>query len=192
VLVGWYLAAQLALLWRSGTRRAAPRLVASGVLVATVAVHALLQPIRHWYPDYSASQADANAPQPLRLTQELLEFQPQLLETRLQALAAERPGVIDVYAITFAPYAEEGVFMRESRLVAGVMQERFGAAGRTIQLVNHASTARERPWATPLNLKRAIARAAERMNVDEDVLFIHLTSHGARSGQLSASFWPME
>src|SRR5205814_3122568 len=77
VLVGWYLAAQLALLWRSGTRRTAPRLVASGVLVATIAVHALLQPIRHWYPDYSASKADANASQPLRLTQELLEFQPQ-------------------------------------------------------------------------------------------------------------------
>jgi hypothetical protein len=30
------------------------------------------------------------------------------------------------------------------------------------------------------------------MDRDEDILFIHLTSHGARNGELSAYFWPME
>ena len=29
------------------------------------------------------------------------------------------------------------------------------------------------------------------MDRDEDVLFIHLTSHGAREGRLSAEFWPL-
>src|SRR5262249_529846 len=48
------------------------------------------------------------------------------------------------------------------------------------------------PWATPLNLQRAIRRVGEVMDRDEDVLFIHLTSHGARDGQLATSFWPIE
>jgi len=96
-----------------------------------------------------------------------------------------------VYAITFAPYAEEDVFQRESHLVATVMEERFGAGGRTIELVNSRNTSREWPWATPLNLQRSIRRMAEVMNRDEDILFIHLTSHGARDGKLSAEFWPM-
>jgi hypothetical protein len=71
------------------------------------------------------------------------------------------------------------------------MQQRFGAAGKAIQLINHESTVREWPWATPLNLQRTIARAAQLMNRDEDVLFIYLTSHGAKDGQLSAEFWPL-
>jgi hypothetical protein len=29
------------------------------------------------------------------------------------------------------------------------------------------------------------------MDRDEDILFIHLTSHGARDGKLSTSFWPL-
>jgi len=32
---------------------------------------------------------------------------------------------------------------------------------------------------------------AEVMDRDEDVLFIHLTSHGARDGELAADFWPL-
>ena len=60
-----------------------------------------------------------------------------------------------------------------------------------MQLVNHRDTALDLPWATPLNLQRAIERVAAVMDRDEDVLFVHLTSHGAGNGELSASFWPL-
>ncbi|UUZ54810.1 hypothetical protein LP419_01865 [Massilia sp. H-1] len=30
------------------------------------------------------------------------------------------------------------------------------------------------------------------MDLQEDVLFIHLTSHGASNGELATSFWPLE
>jgi hypothetical protein len=189
ILIGWYAIAQLALMWRSTAPSPALRVATATLLIGAMSIQ-WLQPIRHWYPDISA-RAKADTPEPLRLTQELMELQPRLLDEKLQAIAAQRPGIVDVYAITFAPYAEEGVFRRESDLVASVMQERFGAAGRSIELINHPDTARQWPWATPLNLKRAIQRAAQRMDRDEDVLFIHLTSHGARSGQLAAWFWPL-
>jgi len=60
-----------------------------------------------------------------------------------------------------------------------------------LQLQNHADTAATLPWATPLNLHRAIDRAAERMDRDDDILFIHLTSHGGRDGHLAAAFGPL-
>jgi Peptidase C13 family len=189
--IAWTAAAQVALVWRSGMLRIQPRAIAAALLLGSLALNQWLQPSRHWYPSEPRG-ADAGAPEPLRFTQELLELQPQILQTKLQAIGAERPGVVDLYAITFAPYASEDVFQRESDLVATVMQERFGAAGKSLQLVNHTRTVREWPWATPLNLQRAIRRVAQVMNRDEDVLFIHLTSHGARDGQLSAAFWPLD
>ena len=127
----------------------------------------------------------------LRLTQEIMEQQPRLLASQLDAIAPQRPGVVDLYAITFAPYASQDVFMRESAVVADVMQSRFDARGRTLQLVNNHATETTLPWATPLNLQRAIERVAQRMDKQEDILFIHLTSHGGADGELAASALPM-
>jgi hypothetical protein len=183
----WIAAGQLRAVWRGGVARRGPRAAAAVLLVGVLLLGEWVQPLRLWYPQPSAG-ADGTPP----LTQAQIESQAEALVRRLDALAAQRPGTVDVYAITFAPHAEEDVFLRESRLVAGVMDERFDAAGRSLQLLNHRSTIGEWPWATPLNLERAIRRAAERMDRDEDVLFLHLTSHGARSGSLAASFWPLQ
>jgi hypothetical protein len=140
-------------------------------------------------PD-EAPDADHDPPM-LKLTQDLFEHQQQLLATQLDAIAPQRPGVVDMYAITFAPYADVDVFMRESAVVAGVMQQRFDTRGRTLQLVNNLATTDRLPWATPLNLHRAIERVAQRMDRDDDILFIHLTSHGGADGHLAAEFFPL-
>jgi hypothetical protein len=190
VAIGWYAAAQLGLVWRVGTQGVALRSMATALLIGSMALDHWLAPSQHWYPSETAG-AGADAPEPLRLTQELLELQPQILQAKLQAIGAGQPGRVNLYAITFAPDASANVFQREGHLVALLMQERFGADGKTIELVNHAGTVREWPWATPLNLQRAIQRVAQVMDRDEDVLFIHLTSHGAREGKLSADFWPL-
>ncbi|MES2960674.1 MAG: C13 family peptidase [Pseudomonadota bacterium] len=186
--LAWGLAAMALLLWRAGQRSAVQRGLAIALVCLVSLANTWFEPMRLWYPDERASAA---APAPVQLTQALFEEQAATFERQLGAIAGQRPGVIDVYALTFAPYADEDVFMRESRMVAGVMAERFGAAGRTLQLVNHRSTQGEWAWATPLNLERAIERIGRRMDREEDVLFIHLTSHGARSGSLAASFWPL-
>ena len=188
-MLAWYAAAALVLCWRSSP---APRRVKLAACVLWVASAAALQatPLRLWYPAETSS--GANQPETLKLTQALMERQPQLLAERLDALQPSRPAAIDVYTITFAPYGHAEVFRRESQLVADVMQQRFDSAGRSIQLVNHPGTAQQWPWATPLNLERSIRRVAALMDRRQDVLFIHLTSHGAHSGALSAALWPME
>ncbi len=186
----WFLVAQGLLFWRAGHGTAQVR----GAFVALLSVVALAsiwtQPLRLWYPA-AREDAEAVANKPLELTPAALEAQMSALPKALAALAAQRPGVVDVYALTFAPYADEDVFLRESRLVASVIEERFDARGRSLQLVNHKTTVQTQPWATPANLERALRDIAARMDREEDILFIHHTSHGARSGQLSVAFWPL-
>lgn len=183
-LLQWLLLARLA--------PGRPRVVALALLLLLVAtVASSLAPWRLWYPVRMASAAEAE-PAMLRLDQPTLEAQAALLPAQAKALLPQRPGLVELYAITFAPYAGEDVFRRESAMVSEVMAERFDAAGRQLQLVNHAQTATSLPWATPQNLQRAIEAAAARMDRDEDVLFLHLTSHGARNGRLAAELWPLE
>ncbi|MEY4563707.1 MAG: hypothetical protein RLZZ618_2984 [Pseudomonadota bacterium] len=197
VPTGWMLLAQAWLLGRQARGGVARALVVLAVGVA--ATQALwVQPRWFWYPDASATEAatesDAEAAELARfhLTQEVAEAQTGALLGALDAIEPQRAGTVDLYAITFAPYADEDVFSREVAMVDDVMHKRFDTGGRSILLQNHASTAASKPWATPLNLQRAIDRAAQRMDLNEDVLFLHLTSHGARDGRLSAGFFPLE
>lgn len=144
---------------------------------------------RMWQPEASAS-SEPERPR-MRLTQELFEAQQALWARTVEALPVGQPGQADVYGLVFAPYASEDVFLRESNMVTQLLEERFGAKGRVIHLMNHATTAEALPWATPLNLRRAIAALAARMDRDNDVLVVYLTSHGARDHQLAASHWPL-
>jgi len=217
VHVAWSLAAQLRLALPV-TRGAGawPRagLVATLLLAMAVAVAV---PVNYWVPDRppaattaapaaaapasgAASDADADqddgedaqaSPPLLELSQEMFERQQQLLASQLAAIAPQRPGVVDLYAITFAPWADVDVFMRESAVVAGVMEQRFDTRGRTLQLVNNVQTTDTLAWATLPNLQRAIAQMAARMDRDNDILFIHLTSHGGADGRLAAEFFPL-
>jgi Peptidase C13 family len=147
---------------------------------------------RAWQEDYVRQPGAEDDKPRLHLTQQTLEEQQALWQRTVAAIAPQRPGVIDVYGLVFAPYAPEDVFLRESTLVSQVLAERFDAAGRVIQLVNHGSTAKTHPWATPLNLQRAIELLARRMDKANDVLVVYLTSHGARDFKLAASHWPLE
>jgi hypothetical protein len=189
IAMAWTSLAQLWLLWRGGSRRLTHMLFAFLTLTSTTVLFYAVRPAEFWYPEKPRfAQKERKE---LVLTQEVMEAQPQLLARRLKDIRPQRPGIIDLYSISFAPYADEDVFRRESEMVSKVMEQRFDAAGRTIQLVNHAETIEQWPWATPMNLRRTIRKMASVMDRDEDILFLHLTSHGARDGELSADFWPM-
>ena len=183
----WSFAALLTLAARGATAPSTRRIGALSLLLLAMAYTLSAGLPAYWYAESdSADGPERYAAPPLRPEQ--FEAQPRLLAEQTAALVRERPGIVDVYAITFAPYAEEDVFLRESALVTEVMSSRFDAAGRTLQLLNHRSTLETHALATPRNLRRAIEAAAARMNLDEDILFIHLTSHGAADGELSARF----
>ena len=199
----WIATAAALMLWRHASQRMPTQQSVAAAIVA-FALLSMALPVFAPSPYYWLAEAppasdetgdadpDADAEPPaFALTQAIIEAQSQALPSVLDALAPGRPGIVDLYAITFAPYADEDVFSREVAMVSEVMRTRFDAHRRVVQLQNHARTASEVPWATPLNLQRSIARIAALMNRDEDILFIHLTSHGALGGPLAASFKPL-
>lgn len=182
----------LAIAWRvSGVLplNVVRRLALVAGLFAVIAISTWKFPHRPWYPvEVPAAQDDPG----LVLSQESFEAQQAAWRKAVDALPPQRPGVADVYALVFAPYATEDVFLRESTMVAKVLAERFDAGAGVLQLVNHASTVDSLPWATPLNLKRAVEELAARMDRDEDVLVVYLTSHGASNFQLAAAHPPLQ
>jgi hypothetical protein len=187
----WSALAVIAVMLRTGERHVVRRLVAVSAYAGSLLLSLYVVPPPGFWSEAKAAETPDELPAPV-FTQESAEAQAPLLARRLASLQPQRPGVADMYTLTFAPYEGEEVFRRESRVVNEVMAKRFDAAGRGLQLINHAEEVDKSPWATPLNMQRAIAGIARTMDLNEDVLFIHLTSHGAEDGELAANFWPLD
>lgn len=184
----WWLLAMAVAFRRLGDGHWRAWALAMAVLVGLQVLHWLVPSPRPWS---AVAPPDEEEPPALVINEAVLQAQAILLDRQLAALQPPRPGKVDVYVITFAPYGDEDVFSRESAMVAEVMAQRFDAQGRTLQLVNHPGTAEKLPWATGANLARALQRIGQVMDPREDVVFIHLTSHGARDGQLAVGLWPL-
>jgi hypothetical protein len=184
----WMVGVGVRLAARFGVDRPRQAALALG-LVTLFGLSAWQFPDRPWQQD--TAQDDPPERATLELSQELFETQQAIWDKAVASLAPQRPGVTDVYGLVFAPYAQEDVFLRESSMVARLLEERFDARGRVLQLVNSASTGDTYPWATTLNLERAIAALAARMDRENDLLLVYLTSHGASDYQLAASNGPL-
>jgi hypothetical protein len=169
-----------------GTRR--PQfLIGTGVVTAALAIGFFAFPRTEvWLPPEEEA-----GPEPLA-QESVFHRQGELIEQALAAIAPGRPGRTDLYFVGFAPDASEEVFLKEVRYVRRLFDERFGTAGRSIVLASSATALEELPIGSTTNLARALARVGERMNPDEDVLFLFVTAHGGRDHRLSADQPPLE
>lgn len=99
------------------------------------------------------------------------------LERSLAALQPQRPGVVDAYVIAVA-LDSDPVFNREAREAGRVLAQRFDAAARTLVLAADEGADQAGGRGSPSSLRRALAKAAELMDRNEDVLVLYSTSHG--------------
>lgn len=107
-----------------------------------------------------------------------LSRQPQLLDQVLADVKPD-PGMEPrLYFVGFAGFGPEAVFKREVLAVQQLFDERFGTRGRSIALINHASTLQDVPMASLANLERTLDHVGKTMNRERDTLFLFLTSHG--------------
>ena len=114
----------------------------------------------------------------------LFHRQPYLLEQALERLSGSRPNSPELFFLGVSPYASQDVFLREMRSVARILERRFSIADRSVVLINNRTTLGTFPIATATNLRVALARFGERMEVDKDVLLLFLTTHGEPSHEL--------
>jgi hypothetical protein len=118
--------------------------------------------------------------------------QSELLERSLANLENERPGIADLYFIGFAGDASLDVFMKELSFARELFDSRFDTKGRSVVLINNRATLEETPIATATHLARAIDAVSQKMNRDEDILFVFMTSHGSETHELSVVLEPLD
>jgi hypothetical protein len=121
-----------------------------------------------------------------------LNNQALLLQDQLALIKPQRPGVVDLYFIGFAPDASEDVFKRELETIHPLMDQRFDTAGRSLRLLNHSSSLATYPVATVAHLRTALKVFGQKMDPHEDVLVLYLTAHGSREHSLISRFFPMQ
>jgi hypothetical protein len=109
-----------------------------------------------------------------------LKRQPRLLEGALAGLKASRAGQPQLFFVSFAGWGPQAVFKREALAVRQLFDARFGTEGRSLVLINHASTLDQVPLASSDNLAKALQHIGGLMRKNDDVLFLFLTSHGRK------------
>lgn len=115
----------------------------------------------------------------------LLFNQKQLLDTILADVPSSRPETTDVFVVTYAGDGGQDVFMKEAQYATEALSRHWGPIHHTINLVNNTATAAQTPLATVPNLRHTLTTVAQRMDPQEDILLLFLTSHGSSDGTLS-------
>lgn len=95
-----------------------------------------------------------------------------------------------MFFLGFAGFGEEKVFAEEIRFAAGVVGGRYGTSERSLLLVNDRRDSDSDPIASVSSLRYALKAMARRMNLEEDVLFLALSSHGSED-HLAVSHEPL-
>ncbi|MCF6325482.1 MAG: caspase family protein [Gammaproteobacteria bacterium] len=127
-----------------------------------------------------------------RLNSEKILFeQPQKVAHAIQQLLPQLPGKTDLYFIGFGSDGSQNVFMNEVTHSAGVMDELYGTGERTVELINNLQTLEQLPLATATNLAVVLDGVASKMDLEEDILFLYLTSHGSKEHKLSVEMEEM-
>jgi hypothetical protein len=143
---------------------------------------------RFWYANEEFSGEDGSDYwADMQRSEALMYAQPQRIAAAVQAL--QRPDGIPAAAffVGFAGQGEQRVFAGEIALARKVVAARFGSAQRSVLLVNDRRDLDTLPLASPTALRYALDGIAARMRPESDVLFVALSSHGSKDGEIAVS-----
>lgn len=138
---------------------------------------------------YDSSEFDDYA---LFNQEELYFSQSRLLADALDQVRPGRPEQTDVYFIGFAGNGNEPVFASEVKFAQQRVAEKFETGGRSLAFASNAGNIDSKPLANTHNLFRSIADLGAKMDVEQDVLFLFLTSHGSKDASVDVSLFPLQ
>lgn len=162
------------------------------VLLSAMLIYQL-QILRYamWYPavtdeeDEEEVQFHFNAEEVLAMQSHLLAKQLAKVET-----SSANASQTKLYYLGFAAWGAQQVFLREEQLARAKIGERFHAEKTSLTLVNQPSTVYEQPLANRTNLRKALLGLSKKMDLEKDVLWLFITSHGAHNKGAAVSFYP--
>jgi hypothetical protein len=163
-----------------GPVRTRPLLVALVLLLASPLAFGLLNlDTRLWVaeePEQAQDSEDAGQ------AEELFYDQPARIAAAVARVKPSQPGKPGAYFVGFAGDGGQGVFRREALFAAEVFGARFGSQQRSVLLINDVDDRDSWPLASVAGLTQTLKVLASRMNTEEDVLVLFLTSHGSEDG----------
>lgn len=108
-----------------------------------------------------------------------------ILEKELEELTPGEPGQPEVYFLGIAGDGTQRVFSREANAFRDRLDTGAPLGDRQVTLLNDRTLIGKRPMATRTSIERALQTIGERMNPEEDVLVLYITSHGSDDHQIS-------
>ena len=163
-----------------GPVRTRPLLVALVLLLASPLAFGLLNlDTRLWVaeePEQAQDSDDAGQ------VEELFYDQPARIAAAVARVKPSQPGKPGVYFVGFAGDGGQSVFRREALFASEVFGARFGSQQRSVLLINDVDNRDSWPLASVAGLTQTLKVLASRMNTEEDVLVLFLTSHGSEDG----------
>jgi hypothetical protein len=99
--------------------------------------------------------------------------------TRVRPTQSGKPGA---YFVGFAGDGDQAIFRREAQFASDAFGARFGSLDRAVLLVNDSDDRDSYPLASVSGLQQTLKVLASRMDPEQDVLILFLTSHGSEDG----------
>jgi len=115
----------------------------------------------------------------------LLFDQADRISDAVDATAPQRPGVVDTYFVGFAGWGTQKVFRNEALFGESVFAKRFNIGRRAVELINDRRDRDTYPLATVSGLRYALQLLGDKMDKNEDLLVLLLTSHGSRESGIA-------
>ena len=128
--------------------------------------------------DTSEAQDEEDSAQ----TEVLFYDQPARIAAAVQRVRASQSGHTAAYFLGFAGDGDPAVFRREAQFASEVFSARYGLEGRSLLLINDVEDRDSYPLASVSGLSQALKGLTARMDPDNDVLVLYLTSHGSEDG----------
>jgi hypothetical protein len=109
------------------------------------------------------------------------------IDELLEGVERSKSPKSQAFFLGFAGVGDEKVFAQEVGLASRVLGERYDIGDRRVSLINDERDLERAPLATVSGLKYALRGLASRMNVEQDVLFLSISSHGAQDPAIVVS-----
>ncbi len=121
---------------------------------------------------------------------ELLYSQNSLLSESMSQVSKSDKDFIDLYFLGMAAH-DQDVFYQEIEYIENYFNDQFETKHKSITLVNSPIKSSKLPLVTNHAIQYVLDQLAEVMDVNQDVLFLYLTSHGTKE-QISVSYAGLE
>lgn len=169
--------------------------VTCGLLITAYPLMIHSHTLTFWYEDYYQinEQSIYTADVLNYVNQERLYYnQYRLLNNVLDSIHPSASGKSEIFFVGFGSDATQDVFMRETKHMQHAVNTHLDTSGRSMVMINNVRTMDTIPLATSTNLEFALKHIGQKMNPEEDVLFLYLTSHGSSNHELAVNMWLLD